>query len=109
MKKTFVAIAATIFLIAACTTTQQQTAFNTIYSVEQTGTAAANSYFALVVAGKVPTNDVPNVARAFNTLQAGIVLAAAASKAGTNALAPASLQLELSQLLNLISTATGGH
>ena len=109
MKKTILSLAFVallpLFVALTCNPSQQKVAFNSIASVEQTATAAVNSYYALVINGKVPTNNVPTVSRAYNDLQASVTLAATISEAGTNALAPAALSVELNALLNLITTA----
>ena len=93
------------FVFVGCTTPQQTVAYNSIASVEATANAAIGGYYTLVVRGAAPTNSVPAVSRAYNTLQAACTLAAAASQAGTNALASDTLNSELTDLVNLISTA----
>ena len=87
-------------------TTAQRTEYNTIFSVEQTASLTVDGYYALVIKGVVPTNDVPQVSHLFSDIQAAGTLAAAGSQNGTNALAPASLTAELSSLTTLITTIT---
>ena len=94
-------------IVAGCSTTAQRTAFNTIATVEQTATLGVDDYFTLVIQNKVPTNGVPAVSKAFNDLQAAGKLAASASEAGTNALAPGSLVIEAGNLGTLITTLEG--
>lgn len=89
-----------------CTTASQTTAYKTISTVEQTATTAVSGYYALVINGTVPTNDVPRVSAIYNDIQAAGLLAAAASQAGTNALAPETLVVELTDLTTLITTIT---
>ena len=91
-------------VFVGCNTTQQRTAYNTIFTVEQTADTAVDGYFALVIKGTVPTNSVPIVAQRFNQLQAACTLAAAASQAGTNAIASANLTAELVDLTAFIAT-----
>ncbi len=90
-------------VLVGCTSTSQRTAYNTIASVEQIATVTVDDYYTLVLQGRLSTNGVPAVSKAFNSLQAAAALAATASKAGTNALASDSLILEASQLGVLIN------
>jgi len=87
-----------------CNTPQQRATYNTIATVEQTASTSVDAYYTLVLQGKVSTNGVPTVAHAFNELQAAIALAAATAQNGTNALAPANIVMEASQLGTLINT-----
>ena len=100
----YLVIAAAGILIAGCTAPQQRIAFKTLYSIEQTTTAAVDSYDTLVINGAVPTNDVPRVAAAFNTFQASFLLALDAAQFNTNAIAPPNLIVESQDLVNLITT-----
>ncbi|MDE2107302.1 MAG: hypothetical protein KGL39_59440 [Patescibacteria group bacterium] len=106
MKKIRIAIAALAITVAACSTTQQDTAYKTIATTETAASAVVDGYYALVIKGVLPTNDVPNVSKMFNDLQAAGTLAAATSQNGTNALAPAQLTDELNRLITLVSTIT---
>jgi hypothetical protein len=104
MKKIIIGLCLIVAVIAiGCVT--QRTAYNTISSIEQTATLGFDDYLSLVLKGTLTTNSTPTVAKAFNTLQAAGKLAADASEAGTNALAPASLVMEATDLGNLISRA----
>lgn len=87
-----------------CHTPPQRTAYNSIFSVEQTASAAVDGYYAAVIHGQARTNEVPKVSAAFNDLQAACTLAASVDRAGTNAIAPAALTTELLQLTSLIAT-----
>jgi hypothetical protein len=91
-------------VLIGCTTSSQRTAYNTIFSVEQTATLGVDDYFTLVIKGTLTTNGVPIIAKSYNDLQAAGALAATASAAGTNALATSSLILEATDLGNLITT-----
>lgn len=95
-------LCASLMVQTGCTTGSQRTAYNTIFSVEQTATLAVDGYFALVLNGTLTTNSVPVVAKSFNTLQAACKIAADTSIAGTNALASAALVLEATDLGILI-------
>lgn len=103
-----VAVASGVILtIAGCNTTQQKAAYNTLYSLEQTTTAAVDSYDTLVLQGKVPTNGVPAVSRAYNDFQAAFRVALDAVQFNTNAIAPPNLVVESQDVINLITTLKG--
>jgi uncharacterized lipoprotein YmbA len=99
----FASIASTA--IVGCTTTQQTTAYNTIGAVEAAGKTAYDGYAALVIAGTVPTNTVPQASEAYNQLQADALLAATLSSEGTNAIASTNLTADLSALATVVATA----
>lgn len=86
-----------------CNTSQQQVAFNTLYSVEHTTVAAYDGYISGVIGGTVSTNGVPRVSKAFNTFQASFIVALDAAQFNTNSLAPNSLIVESQDVINLIS------
>ena len=89
-----------------CTTTQQKTTYQTLGVLEQSSTAAVDGYYALVIRGTLPTNDVPRVTRAYNVFQAAIAVAIDGAAANTNALAPPSLVTLSQDLVNLVNTVT---
>lgn len=117
MKKKLITFAATAFLTVSfvgsmvleqgCTTTQQRQAVNTIAGVETSATAAVDAYYTLVVKGKVSTNGLPKVSRAYDSLQASVRLALTVVQNNTNALAPASLITESTDLINLVNQVKG--
>lgn len=92
------------FTSPSCTTNQQSTSYKTLYSTEQVVTASLSSYNALVIKGKIPTNDVPRIAKAYNIFQGSLLLALDAARYNTNALTPPALQVEAQDLVNLINT-----
>jgi hypothetical protein len=105
MKKLLLPIIVCVTIgVAGCTTSSQRTTYNTISTVEQTATVAVDDYYTLVIKGTVSTNGVPTVSRAYNDFQQAGELAAITAQNGTNALAPASLIMEASQLGALITT-----
>lgn len=112
MKK--LAVPAILFLLAiglcalpqGCAS-QQKVVFNTLYSVEHTTVAAYDGYMASVISGATSTNAVPKVSKGFNTFQASFLVALDAAQFNTNAIAPASLVQESSDLINLINTVKG--
>jgi len=101
-------LAATLCLVdlslVGCSTPQQRVAYNTIFTVEQTASAAVDGYYAAVIKGLATTNEVPQVSQAYNHLQIACTIAASTTEAGTNVLAPANINIELVQLTNLIAS-----
>lgn len=89
-----------------CTTSQQTTSFNTLYSLEHTTTAAYDGYVAAIIKGQASTNGLPKISKAFNTFQASMAVALDAVQNSTNALAPPNLVIESQDLLNLIKQFT---
>ena len=107
-----VAILVTLFttlIVIGCTTTQQTTAYQTLYGLEVATTGAYDGYTAAVIKGAIPTNSVPQVSKAFNDFQAAEQVAVIAAANNTNALAPANLVTESTAVINLITTVTGAH
>lgn len=90
-------------VIVGCKSSQQQTAFDTLYSVEQVTVSAYDSYVTLVIQGTVSTNGVPQVSKAFNTFQASCLIALDAVQYNTNALCPPDLLVESQDVVNLIT------
>ncbi len=89
--------------LMGCNTTQQRTTYNTLASVEATGTATADGYFLAAAKGLAPTNGIPTVAKAFNEFQATMTLAETLAQNNSNALAPSNVLAELSGLVNVVS------
>lgn len=89
-------------IVAACNTTQQRTAYNTLYSVEATTTAAVDGYFSATIKGMAPTNGIPKVSHAYNDFQKAFAIAIDAAQFNSNALAPASLQQESADVISLV-------
>lgn len=87
-----------------CSRTQQMITYNTLYSVEHSVVAANDGYQALVIKGSLPTNDLPKVSARFNQFQAGFLVALDLAQYNTNALAPAALQVEAQDFINLVSS-----
>lgn len=101
---TFICVAVAI---VACTTNQVSVAAKTLATVEITTKTAYDGYLTLVVTGKVRTNEVPVISKAFNDFQAAMVLSVVSVQNNTNALAPDSLIQEGQAVINLISTVKG--
>jgi hypothetical protein len=90
--------------LPGCTTNQQRIAYNTLDSVEQSTTAALDTYDTLVITGALPTNGVPQVSAAFTKFQASFLIALDAAQFNTNAIAPPALAVEAQDVINLINT-----
>ena len=102
MKK-YIALFALAAFLVGCTTTQQATTYNTIASIQSTAKAGYDAYIACVAKGQCATNGVPQVSDAYNKVQGGVIVAAALAQNSTNALAPAVLVQEATDLSNLIA------
>jgi hypothetical protein len=94
-------------LIVGCTTSQQKAAVNSLYSIDQTTTAAVDAFDTLVIQGQVPTNDVPKISKAYNDYHAAFLIAVDAVQYNTNAIAPPNLVIEANDIVNLINTVKG--
>ncbi len=103
MKETFLSTLAIVVLFLACTTTQQRAAYNTIATTQALATAAVDSYYTLVIQGKLSTNDVPSVTTKYDAFQASVLVMLAGVRNNTNALAPGSLILESQDLIKFIT------
>jgi len=108
MKKLIISLCACSAIIIGCTTSQQTTTYKTLFSLEQTTTAAYDTYLALVVNGQIPTNGMPTIAHAYNTFHAASIVALDGVQYNTNALAPLNLLTESQDIINLIAVAKGG-
>jgi len=91
-------------LVYGCTTTQQTTSFNTLWTLESSTKSIYDGYLALVVQGRLATNEVPQISKLFNDFQASMLLAESLVQYNTNAIAPTNLVIESQQLINLIQT-----
>jgi hypothetical protein len=89
-------------IIIGCTTSQQTTAYNTLYSVETVTTATVDGYYAATIKGLASTNGIPKVAVAYNDFQKAFIVALDTAGFETNALAPASLQKESADVISLV-------
>ena len=96
------AILLVLIVSLGCSTTGQRTAYNSIFTVQQTASVAVDGYYDLVIKGIVPTNNLPQVALRYNQLRKACLVAATTAEAGTNAIAPAALTAELTSLTAFI-------
>ncbi len=73
-------------------------AYNTLYSVEKTTTAAYDGFLAAVVEGTAKTNAVPQVSADFDRFQIGMRVAVVAAQMDKNSLAPSNV-VHLSEIV----------
>lgn len=93
--------------VPGCTTSQQRVAYNSLYSVETSTTAAYDAYLHSVVLGKVTTNDVPQVTQAFNNFQLAMQAAVMVGQFNMTNAAPSNVTALASNVLSLIVKAKG--
>lgn len=89
--------------LAGCVGGPQRTAYNTLSSVEIAGSNSLDGFYSWSLAHK-STNGVHQASVMFNELQEAVKLAAATAQAGTNALAPGNVIVELADLNAFIAT-----
>lgn len=92
-------------IIIGCNTSQQTTAYNTIFSLQRTVSASYSGYLDATIKGSVSTNSLPKISKAFNDFQAAAQVAMDAVQYNTNALASPALLTEGQDVINLIKTA----
>lgn len=114
MKKLTIRICTILTIIGAlayvgCVTNTQTKAINTIGSLETAVDNGYKFYVTLVVQGKIGTNDVPRVSKAFNDFQAAAIVATVTVQNNTNAIAPDSLTQQSAAFVGLTTTLTSGH
>jgi hypothetical protein len=90
--------------MTGCTTTQTRYAYNSLYTVEHVTHDAYSGYIDSVIARQTSTNGVPQVSSVYNKFQASFLVVLSAAQFNTNALAPASLEQESRDVINLIIT-----
>ena len=96
------------FGIVGCTTSHQTTAYNTLNTLEAVTTTGVDYYDSLVIKGVVSTNAVPQVSSAYNDFQGAMLVALAAVQGNSNAVAPPSLAMQSTGVLNLVTNSIGG-
>ncbi len=80
-----------LFLAIAFLGCATKGAYNTLYSVEKTTTAAYDGYLAAVIEGKAKTNGVPQVSADFDRFQIGMRVAVVAAQMDKNTIAPSNV------------------
>jgi tRNA U34 5-methylaminomethyl-2-thiouridine-forming methyltransferase MnmC len=106
----FVVGVAVMLTVVGCSlfkssTSVQRAAYTTIATVEQTASTALDVYYGLVIKGLVKTNDLTVISQKFDQLQKACTIAAAIAQTGTNAIAPASINLQLTDLLSTVTAS----
>lgn len=97
--------AAIVTVPTACQMTPRTIAYNTLYSVEKSTTAAYDGYLDLVIKGEVKKDGVPSVSQAFNRFQVGMQTALTAAQYNYNAPASQTVTDLAAAVLNAILTA----
>lgn len=92
-------------LVTGCNTTQQRQAINSLYTVGESVDAAYKSYLDGVVAGRIATNDVPQISQQYALFQSAFSLALAASTISSNAPPTPEMSNAASQLILSIQAA----
>lgn len=95
----------TVPMLSGCTTNSQRVAYNSLYTLEKATTAAYDNFIDLVIAHKVPTNDVPKVSQSFNTFQASMQVALQAARYDWTAPPPPAVSEAAAQLRTNIDAA----
>ena len=93
--------------VTGCNTTQVRYGYNSLYTVEHVTHDAYSGYIDSVIARRTSTNGVPQVSGVYSRFNASFLVALSAVQFNTNALAPASLEQESRDIINLITTLTG--
>jgi hypothetical protein len=98
----------TLVSTPGCTTSQQTTTYNTLFSLEKSVTAAYSVYVDLVIAGKAPAANLASISQKYNLFQASFKVAADAAQFNVNALADQNLVTLANDVINAITVARGG-
>lgn len=88
--------------VAACNTTQQRIAANTLSATHDVVTTGVDSYFIATAKGLAPTNGIAPVGDAYNKFQKVYVAAVVFAQNNTNALAPDNVLQEAGAVANVI-------
>lgn len=72
IKHPAVLLVAMLIFVGACASTPKKVAFDTLYTLEHSTTAAYDTYIAGVIMGKWKTNDVPTVSKNYDQFQIGM-------------------------------------
>lgn len=97
----------TIAILAGCTTSQQTIQYKTIGATEAAVSGAFSAYVDLVAKGKIPTNSVPLVSRAFNGFQAAANTAVVSHNLSLTNLPPDDLVQIANNFILIVNAATG--
>jgi chaperone required for assembly of F1-ATPase len=88
--------------------TAQRTAANTLFTTGKGVDAAYRTYLDLVIAGQLPTNSVPRIAKQYSEFQSAFNLALISVTFNTNAVAPSALIAQAVTLTTQLEAAKKG-
>jgi hypothetical protein len=80
-----------LLLFIGCVSNPQRKTYNSVWTVAVGVNESWKAYVDLVIAGQLPTNDVPKVAEAYNNFQLALKSASIGMMLDTNAPAPPEL------------------
>ena len=103
MKKLLMTVLCAAFVVG-CTTTAR-TRYNTLATVQATTSKAVEGYFDLVIKGKLPTNNVPRVTKAYDTYLVIWGAAVDVAQWNTNTAAPTAVTTASSAVLKEVAGA----
>lgn len=101
--KTFFAVILTVVLIGCAT----RGTYTTLASTEQAVVLAYDGYVDSVIKGQTRTNDLPIVARSFDTFQSAMRVAIDKASGNTNALVTGDLSTAAANLITTINNSKG--
>lgn len=90
-----------------CASPPATVAYQTIFDLETTTTAAFDGYLMGVAKGQISTNSVPQISKAFNLFQTDAAALLEAAQFSTNTIAPSGLITEAANVANAILSAKG--
>ena len=91
-----------VAVLAGCTTSQQRVAANTLSSTHDVVQGGVEAYYLASAKGLAPTNGIAVVAKAYSKFQSVYVVAVDFAQNNTNALAPANLLIEATDVANAV-------
>lgn len=96
-----------LLLVSGCGTTASTTEYKTISAAETAVNSSYSAYLDLVALGKVSTNAVPQVSKAYNLFQQAASLAIATHNLNPASPVPPELASQVASTLSVILTAEG--
>lgn len=92
-----------LLIVVGCSTSQQRTNFNTLGSIEATGTATVDGYYLAAAKGLADTNGIPEVSKVYNEFQSVMQVAVLLAQNNSNAIAPSNVVQELSLVVSAVA------
>lgn len=99
----------TILLLALFIGCATSPAYKTLYAVGKAADASVKTYFDLVVAGQVRTNDVPRIAKLYDEFQALYRAAEAIAEFSPTARANTNITAKATSLIGEVAKAKGAQ